>query len=142
MPESAAAAADEPLQGRVLYIEDNDVNTQLVQALLARWSGVQVLSAQDGATGIRLASSTVPDLILLDMQLPDIDGLQVLQALSADPGVRRTPVIVLSATAGADEIASARHAGATDYWTKPLDYERFLTGISTLLRAVRSRAET
>jgi len=128
-------AADHPVSGRVLYIEDNAVNMQLVEALLARWRDVQFLSAADGETGIQLAHSQSPDVILLDMQLPDMDGFDVLRRLRAHEALRRIPVIVLSATASADDITSARAAGAADYWTKPLDFNRFVNDMAKVLRA-------
>ena len=120
-------------RGCVLYIEDNEVNILLVEQLLSRWEGVRLVSARDGASGIRTAAELEPDLVLLDLQLPDIDGLEVLRQLRAHPALRGTPVVVLSATAMPADIAQARDRGAADYWTKPLDFQRFLTDISALL---------
>jgi len=128
-----APAATEPPCGSVLYIEDNEVNSLLVEQLLARWDGVRFVGASDGATGIRMALALRPDLVLLDLQLPDIDGLEVLGRLRAHKALRETPIIVLSATAMPADIAQARARGATDYWTKPLDFQRFLAGIAALL---------
>ena len=137
---SAAPAPPEPLdadavppRGTVLYIEDNVVNTLLVEQLLARWSDVRFVAAADGATGLQVAAALRPDLVLLDMQLPDLDGMLVLQRLREHPDLRDTPVIVLSANAMPEEIALARSQGATDYWTKPLDFQRFLAGVARTL---------
>ena len=137
-PPAGQRVAEElaPPTGSILYIEDNAVNTQLVEQLLARWSGVRFSSAVDGHSGLRLAAALQPDLVLLDMQLPDIDGIEVLKRLRADAALRDTPVIVLSASAMPEEIALARSHGATDYWTKPLDFQRFLAGIARTLGSV------
>ncbi|CAN5323154.1 hypothetical protein BH11PSE9_BH11PSE9_27760 [soil metagenome] len=129
LPETPAAAP----QGVVLYIEDNAVNTLLVEQLLSRWRGVRFVSAQDGTSGLSLAGTVRPDLILLDMQLPDMNGLQVLLHLRSDKMLRRLPVVVLSASAMPEDIRQARLAGATDYWTKPLDFQRFLADVARLL---------
>ena len=125
-----------PPHGSVLYIEDNAVNTLLVEQLLARWPGVHFSTAPDGITGLQMALSQSPDLVLLDLQLPDLDGMEVLKRLRAHDALRDTPVIVLSASAMPEEIALARSRGATDYWTKPLDFEHFLAGISRTLAGV------
>jgi len=122
----------------VLYIEDNEVNALLVEQLLARWGEVRFVGARDGATGLRMAETLKPDLVLLDLQLPDIDGLDVLGRLRADASLDGMPIVVLSATAMPADIAQARDRGATDYWTKPLDFQHFLAGIATLLGQARA----
>jgi PAS domain S-box-containing protein len=131
---SAGAAADAaPPSGLVLYIEDNAVNAVLVEQLLARWPAVRLVVAEDGTTGLAQAPALKPDVVLLDMQLPDMDGLQVLQRLKADEATRGLPVVVLSANAVPDDMQAARKAGALDYWTKPVDLDRFLAGMRRLL---------
>ncbi len=135
-PPPPPPAADLPVaapSGSVLYIEDNEVNALLVEQLLARWSDVRFIGARDGASGLRMAVDLRPDMVLLDLQLPDIDGLDVLARLRADESLRGMPIVVLSATAMPADIAQARERGATDYWTKPLDFEHFLAGIASLL---------
>jgi len=123
-----------PAEGVVLYIEDNPVNAILVEQLMQRWPRVKLIVAADGITGLERARALVPDLVLLDMQLPDIDGLSVLKDLKADPATRSLTVVALSANAGADEVRLAREAGATDYWTKPIDFASFMRGMRLLLR--------
>ena len=118
----------------VLYIEDNPVNVLIIEQLLSRWPQVTLAQADDGATGIALAQRLQPDLILLDMRLPDMSGLDVLQRLKAGP-VRSSPVVALSASAMPDEVAAARAAGAIDYWTKPFDFDRFTAEVERLLVA-------
>jgi len=120
--------------GLVLYIEDNAVNTLLVEQLLACWPDVQFVAAEDGRTGIELARALRPDLVLLDMQLPDVDGIEVLRHLRAEDGLQGVPVVALSASAMPEDIASARTAGALDYWTKPLDFQRFPVDVAQILK--------
>ena len=117
---------------RVLYIEDNPVNVQVVQELVAMWPDVHLQCAPDGASGVALALSETPDLVLVDLHLPDIDGYEVLRRLRAAgvPGER----VALSANAMPDEVARARAAGFDDYWTKPLDFKQFIAGIDRLAR--------
>jgi PAS domain S-box-containing protein len=134
-PAGAAADAAAPA-GLVLYIEDNAVNAMLVEQLLARWPAVRLVVAEDGATGLAQAVALNPDVVLLDMQLPDMDGLQVLQRLKADEATRALPVVVLSANAVPDDMQAARDAGALDYWTKPVDLDGFLAGMQRLLARV------
>ncbi|MBC7955215.1 MAG: response regulator [Cytophagales bacterium] len=124
--------ADSP-QGVVLYIEDNPINLLLVEQLLLGWSGVRLVQAEDGLRGIELARALHPDLVLLDMRLPDMDGPQVLRALRADPITQDIRVVALSASAMPNEVALARSCGAFDYWTKPLDLERFMADLKRLL---------
>jgi PAS domain S-box-containing protein len=119
--------------GRVLYIEDNPANAVLVQQLLSRWPGVDLTIAEDGMSGVRLAERLMPDLVLLDMQLPDIDGVRVLELLRERPATRDLRVVVLSAGAMPADVEKARRAGALDYWTKPIDFLPFLRGLAELL---------
>lgn len=122
---------DDPPRGTVLYIEDNAVNALIVEQLMARWPGITLMQAEDGATGIALAEQLRPDLVLLDMHLPDMNGQEVLDRLRA-LGVA-TRVVALSASAMPDEVAAARAAGAVDYWSKPLDFRQFEQGMKQLL---------
>jgi CheY-like chemotaxis protein len=124
---------DAECPARVLYIEDNPVNALLVGEVLARHPWVQLQVAADGASGLQLARDQPPDLVLLDMQLPDMDGHQVLQALRSDPATAGLRCVVLSANAMPDDIAAARQAGAIDYWTKPIDFPGFVGKLAALL---------
>ncbi|ARN18996.1 ATP-binding protein [Piscinibacter gummiphilus] len=119
--------------GAVLYVEDNAVNTLLIESLFARWPGVTVHTATDGRSGIARARELVPDLVLLDMQLPDVDGLEVLRTLRADETTRRVPIVVLSASAMPGDVERALAEGANDYWTKPIAFERFLGAMAGVL---------
>ncbi|MGY4829712.1 ATP-binding protein [Sphaerotilaceae bacterium SBD11-9] len=130
--QPGALGQDAP-QGVVLYVEDNPINLLLVEQLLLPWQGVRLVQAETGEKGIELARALRPDLLLLDMRLPDMDGPEVLKALRADPQTRELRVVALSASAMPDEVALARESGAFDYWTKPLDFERFMADMRRLL---------
>ncbi len=116
----------------VLYIEDNVSNTQLVERVF-ECEPVCLLCAPDGASGLALARAERPDLVLLDLHLPDISGEEVLARLRADERTREVPVIMLSADALPSQIARLRAAGACDYLTKPLDVGRLLSAVDAAL---------
>ncbi|MET0335950.1 MAG: ATP-binding protein [Rhizobacter sp.] len=120
-------------QGVVLYIEDNPINLLLVEQLLLRWPGIRLVQAETGSKGLELARALQPDLVLLDMRLPDLSGPQVLQALRSDDHTRGLRVVALSASAMPEEVALARESGALDYWTKPIDFDLFTADINRLL---------
>jgi PAS domain S-box-containing protein len=117
---------------RLLYIEDNPVNLMIVQEVLAQRTDLQLQTATDGLSGLSLAASIAPDLILVDMQLPDIDGHEVLRRLRADAATRDIACISVSANAMPDDIQRALQAGFADYWTKPLDLRAFMGSIDRI----------
>jgi len=110
----------------VLYVEDNPTNVLLVERVLALRPAVQLLVATRGEAGFGLALSGRPDLILLDLHLPDMSGEDLLSRLQAEPITQHIPVVVVSADAMADNIARLRAAGAVDYLTKPFDLGELL----------------
>ncbi len=127
-----ASAAGEPR--RVLYVEDNDVNLKLVRAMLGLLPGVTVLGATTAAQGMAKARSERPDLILLDIGLPDIDGLSLLAMLRRLPGLATVPAIAVSASAMPADVQAGRDAGFDDYLTKPIDMHLLLQRVQALLR--------
>ncbi len=129
---ASIAATIEPA-GLVLYIEDNPVNVAVVEGLLSHWDGVSVASAARGQLGIEMARRLLPGLVLLDMGLPDLDGVAVLTALRQDPRTAGLPVVMLSASAQPDEVARAMQAGAVEYLGKPVDFQRLAATVARLL---------
>ncbi|HJW11944.1 MAG TPA: ATP-binding protein, partial [Albitalea sp.] len=121
----------------VLYIEDNPVNLLLVEELVSLRPHVRLLTATDGTSGVARACAERPDVLLVDMQLPDFDGLEVLRRLLAEPSLAGRTYIALSASAMPEDVRSAREAGFHDYWTKPIDFAQFLAGLDALV-AVRT----
>jgi hypothetical protein len=119
----------------LLYIEDNPVNLLIVQEVLAQRPDLQLHTASDGLSGVSQALRHRPDLILVDMQLPDIDGHEVLRRLRADETTAHIPCISVSANAMPDDIDRALKAGFDDYWTKPLDLRVFMRSLDTIFGA-------
>jgi signal transduction histidine kinase/CheY-like chemotaxis protein len=135
------AADDASPCGTVLYIEDNPVNAIIVEQMLAGWNLVRLEHAVDGASGVERARALCPDLVLLDMQLGDMTGDEVMRLLRADERTRSLRVVALSASAMPEDVARAMAGGALDYWTKPLDLPRFLADVSRLLQAAADRVK-
>jgi CheY-like chemotaxis protein len=134
-PDAAAGAgADADWGGRVLYIEDNPVNQLLMQQLLARCPTVTLQCVDTGGAGLQAVAQQTPDLVLLDMQLPDMSGLEWLQRQAAAIADGRLRVIAVSASAMSGDVAAARAAGAVDYWTKPLRLDQVVHDLASWLR--------
>lgn len=118
---------------RVLYIEDNLANLKLIEKLLDRKARFEVISAMSGTLGLDLARQHLPDLILLDLGLPDLKGHEVLARLRKDPATADIPVVILSADATPGEIKRLLAAGAADYLTKPIDVSVFMRVLENVL---------
>jgi two-component system cell cycle response regulator DivK len=116
---------------RVLLIEDNEMNRDMLRRRLER-RGYEIIEAQDGDEGERLATEAMPDVILMDLSLPIIDGWQLAERLKADPKTARIPVIALTAHAMAGDRERAIEAGCDEFETKPVDLERLLDKIEHL----------
>jgi len=110
----------------VLAIEDNASNLRLIEAILDRRPEISLMSAVHGSIGLDLARQFPPDLILLDLNLPDMTGMEVLTRLRNSDITRRTPIVIVSADATNSQIERLLHAGATDYLTKPFEIQQFL----------------
>ena len=118
---------------KILLVEDNEMNRDMLSRRLER-KGHSVSIAIDGAEGLDKARSDTPDLILMDMSLPVIDGWEVTRRLKADEATRRIPVIALTAHAMASDEQKAREAGCDDFDTKPIELPRLLDKIQALLQ--------
>ena len=117
---------------KILYIEDNDDNIYVVRNRLTR-AGYDVVVALDGKQGIAMALEERPDLILMDLSLPELDGWEATRVLKATPETRDIPVIALSAHAMAGDRERALAAGCDDFDTKPIDFARLRGKIQAFL---------
>ena len=118
---------------KILLVEDNEMNRDMLSRRLIR-SGYEVVLAVDGEQGVALAASGRPDLVLMDMSLPVLDGWEATRRLKADPATREIPVIALTAHAMAGDEKKAREAGCDDFDTKPVEFARLLSKIEGLLQ--------
>jgi two-component system cell cycle response regulator DivK len=116
---------------KILYVEDNEDNVYMLRRRLER-AGFAVVIASDGMQGIAMATSEQPDLILMDLSLPDVDGWEVTRRIKADPATKHIPVIAITANAMAGDKDKALAAGCDDFDTKPVEIERLLAKISAL----------
>jgi CheY-like chemotaxis protein len=117
---------------RILLVEDNDLNRDMLSRRLQR-RGHEMLLAADGMQAILMAESETPDLVLLDMSLPVIDGWEVARRLKASPTTARVPVVALTAHAMAGDRERALAAGCDDYETKPIDFPQLVAKLEALL---------
>jgi two-component system cell cycle response regulator DivK len=124
---------------KVLLVEDNEMNRDMLSRRLIR-RGFQVVFAMDGQQGIDLARSERPDVILMDMSLPIIDGWEASRRLKADEATRSVPVIGLTAHAMSGDREKAIEAGCDDYDTKPVELERLIGKIERLLGTAKDEA--
>jgi len=118
---------------KILLVEDNEMNRDMLSRRLER-KGYTITLALDGAEGLQKARAEVPDIILMDMSLPVLDGWEATRQLKADEATRRIPIIALTAHAMANDEQRAREAGCDDFDTKPIELPRLLAKIETLLQ--------
>lgn len=117
---------------KILYVEDNDDNIYVLKKRLMR-AGYEVLIAMDGAQGVAMAGSEKPDLILMDLSLPVLNGWDATRQLKADEATRHIPVIALTAHAMAGARETALEAGCDDFDTKPVELPRLMAKIQALM---------
>src|SRR5688572_22890113 len=118
---------------KILLVEDNEMNRDMLSRRLIR-KGYEVVMALDGQQGVDMAKSGAPDIILMDMSLPVIDGWEATRQVKADPATQKIPVIALTAHAMAGDREKALEAGCDDYDTKPVEFTRLLEKIEALLK--------
>jgi CheY-like chemotaxis protein len=132
----------EPAQGKVasaeprrtlLYVEDNPANLMLVEDLIARRNDVRLISAPDGSRGVEMALASLPDVILMDINLPGISGIEALRILSKDLSTAHIPIIALSANAIPRDIEKGMEAGFFRYLTKPIKIDEFMDSLDLAL---------
>jgi two-component system cell cycle response regulator DivK len=119
---------------RILLVEDNEMNRDMLSRRLER-KEFEVIIAVDGQAGVNMADSEAPDLILMDLSLPVIDGWEATRQIKANPATQSIPVIALTAHAMSGDEEKALQAGCDDYDTKPVNFQRLLGKIDTLLNA-------
>ncbi|MGL4604960.1 MAG: ATP-binding protein, partial [Iodobacter sp.] len=124
----------------LLYVEDNPANLMLIEDLLSRRPNINLLTARDGHSGIATARSQQPELILMDINLPGINGLEALNILAQDPLTAHIPVIALSANAIPRDIEKGLQAGFFRYLTKPIKVNEFMTALDTAFELISKRA--
>lgn len=122
------------MKKRILYVEDNEQNMYLVRFILEK-HGYEVASALDGQEGIELAARIVPDLILLDIQLPRMDGYAVAQSLRRNPDLATTPIVAVTSYAMVGDRDKALAAGCTGYIEKPINPDTFIEQMEQYLSA-------
>jgi CheY-like chemotaxis protein len=119
---------------RILLIDDNEPNRQFLSRRLSR-RGYEVILAEDGVAGIEMAKAEKPDLILMDMNMPRLDGWEATRQIKADPSISTVPVIGLTAYAMVGDRERAIDAGCAEYHTKPVEFDKLLAQIEALLRS-------
>jgi PAS domain S-box-containing protein len=134
---TAAAVATRVSKATLLYIEDNPINVMLMQELVSSREGWTLVSEANGTRGVARAAELKPDIVLVDMQLPDFDGFEVLRRISADPRTGHLPCVAVSANAMPDDVARALAAGFVEYWTKPINFAAFLKSLESRLSSLR-----
>jgi CheY-like chemotaxis protein len=117
---------------RVLLVEDNEMNRDMLSRRLMR-RGYEVFLAVDGLEGVSKTASETPDLVLMDLSLPEIDGWEAIRRLKADDATRHVPIIALTAHAMSGDREKALAAGADDYDSKPVEFDRLLGKMKALL---------
>jgi CheY-like chemotaxis protein len=133
LPEAEVAAVEREVS--ILYIEDNLSNLRVVERVMSRRPHMKLTAAMQGRIGLDLAYTHPPDLVLLDLHLPDIDGSEVLQRLRGDSRTSGVPVIVISADATQTQVARLKAAGAHAYLSKPFDIRQLLATMDKTLEA-------
>ena len=137
--QEAQVLGEAPLH-TLLYVEDNPANLLLVEEILLRRSDIHLLSARNANQGIRLARSFLPDVILMDVNLPDISGSSALKILADDPATAHIPVLALSADANPGDIEKGLLAGFFRYLTKPIKVNEFMKTLDEALRSAKTDA--
>jgi CheY-like chemotaxis protein len=124
----------------LLYVEDNPANLKLIEQLIARRPDMRLLTARDGDLGIHLARTHQPEVILMDINLPGIGGIEALRILRADPATAHIPIVALSANAMPRDIEKGLQAGFFRYLTKPIKVDEFMYTLDVALEFARQEA--
>jgi CheY-like chemotaxis protein len=137
LPAEAPAAVGESSR-TVLCVEDNPANLMLVEEIVARRPGIHLLCARDGRRGLEMARASRPEVILMDINLPDLSGIEALKLLAEDPLTAHIPVIALSANARPDDVEKALQAGFFRYVTKPIQINALMATLELAFESCRA----
>ncbi len=118
---------------RILYVEDNDDNVYMLQMRFEMLEGFEFLVAEDGAMGVEKAAAELPDVILMDLDLPVIDGWEATRRIKSDEATRHIPIIALTAHAMSGSREKALAAGCDEFDTKPVDFDRLVQKVNHVL---------
>ena len=124
---------------KLLYVDDNEDNVYMLQMRLELLGDFDVVTAANGEEGCQVAAAELPDIILMDLEMPVLNGWESIQRLKSDPGTRNIPIIALSAHALAGEREKAMGAGADEFDTKPIEFDRL---VATLRRILARRKQS
>ncbi len=133
---------DEDALYTLLYVEDNPANLMLVEDIIARRPDIRLLSARDGKSGIELARRSLPDVILMDINLPGISGIDAMRILAVDHATAHIPVVALSANAIPRDIEKGLEAGFFRYLTKPIKVNEFLDTLDVALKYAKTKEQS
>jgi CheY-like chemotaxis protein len=122
---------------KVLYIEDNEDNVYMLKMRLELLGDFEVLAAEDGQKGCEMAATEQPDVILMDLEMPVVDGWEASRRLKGNPQTRDIPIIALSAHALAGERAKALGAGCNEFDTKPIEFDRLVATVRRILASAK-----
>ncbi len=125
----------------LLYVEDNPANLKLVEQIIARHPDIRLLTAVNGNSGIEIARASQPEVILMDINLPDISGFEALKILRSDPATAHIPVIAVSANAMPRDIERGLKAGFFRYLTKPIKVSEFMEALDVALKFAGEKVE-
>ena len=137
-----ALDADSLPKHTLLYVEDNPANLKLVEQIIARHPDIHLLTAVTGNSGIDIARASLPDVILMDINLPDINGFEALKILRSDPSTIHIPIIAITANAMASDIDRGLEAGFFRYITKPIKVNEFTDALNVAFECAQKESET
>ena len=144
--DAAATAQSHMLRGAqmhtLLYVEDNPANLKLVEQIIARHSDIRLMTAVTGNGGIKIASVSLPDVILMDINLPDINGFEALKILRSDPATAHIPIVAITANAMASDIERGLEAGFFRYITKPIKVNELMEALNLAFELAGKKPET
>lgn len=133
--------ADDIIPAKILIVDDNEQNVELLQAYMEDIEGTEISTATDGVQALHTVSEARPDLILLDVMMPNMSGFEVCKQLKDDPTTRDIPIIMVTALNESSDYERGMESGADDFLTRPFDRVEFMARVRSLLRMGKMRRE-